>query len=99
MKPDLLELERPYNLVQPDRLVADVRHDQGWAPIAIFEERIRATDDVAGLRVMAATVYLNDRRLNAMHPENDKQYHLAALICAAVNALPELLMRGTGGSR
>ena len=97
MRKERIELERLYNLVQPDRLVVDVRHDQGWQPIAIFEERQKATDEQEGLRVMAATVYLNDQRLNAMHPENDKQYHLAQLICAAVNALPGLLMAAPEG--
>lgn len=86
-----LALERLYNLVQPARLVVDPRHDQGWQAIAIFEEKIKGTDEQAGLRVQAATVHPNDARLNALHPENEKQYHLAQLICAAVNALPELL--------
>ena len=89
-----LALERLYNLVQPSRLVADPRHDQGWQPIAIFEEVLRESEESDGLRVQAATVHLNDQRLNALHPENDKQYHFAQLICAAVNALPGLLREG-----
>lgn len=84
-----LRLQRLYNMVQPDKLRADVRHDQGWKPIAIFE--CRDENDETTLRVQCATVYLNDQRLNALHPENEKQYHLAELLCAAVNSLPEII--------
>lgn len=86
-----LRLERLYNLVQPDRIVTGLRSDGGYDPIALFEERIKATDDVDGLRVQIATVHRNDMRKQPTHPDNEREYHMAELLCVCVNALPDMI--------
>ncbi len=88
---DWLRLQRLYNLVQPDRLLTGVRDDGTYQPFAILEEKIRATDDEAGLRVQIATAYRNDQRKAPMHPDNDREYHMAELICACVNAIKPIM--------
>ena len=88
---DWLRLQRLYNLVQPDRLVTGLKHDDGYQPIAVFEERIKATDDEVGLRVQVATVYRNDQRKPSLHPDNEREYHMAELICACVNAIKPIM--------
>ncbi|MGQ0721038.1 MAG: hypothetical protein ACT4PE_05620 [Candidatus Eiseniibacteriota bacterium] len=88
---DWLRLQRLYNLVQPDRLVVGLKHDEGYQPIAVFEERIKATDDEAGLRVQVATVYRNDQSKPTTHPDNEREYHFASLICEAVNAIKPIM--------
>ena len=88
---DRMRLERLYNLVHPSYLVSGMRHDDGYEPIALFEQRIKATDEEDGLRVQIGTVYRNDQRLPSLHPDNEREYHFAQLICAAINALPDLL--------
>ena len=90
---DWLKLQRLYNLVQPDRLDVGLRDDgeRGYVPIGIFEERIKGTEEEAGLRVQVATVYRNDQRKPSTHPDNEREYHFAALICAAVNAIKPIM--------
>ena len=88
-KDERLRLERLYNLVRPSHLVTGLRDGDGYQPIALFEQKIKASDENAGLRVQVATVYRNDQTKPPTHPDNDREYHFAELLCAAVNALPE----------
>ena len=94
-----IKLERLWNLVQPGRITVDPRTDRGWKPIALFEEAIKATDEETGLRVQVGSVWPNDARLNPLHPDNEKQYHMANLIAESVNAMGRLLReRAQGGA-
>ena len=86
-----LRLQRLYNLVQPDRLITGLKHDDCYQPIAIFEERIKATDEQDGLRVQVATVYRNDQSKPSLHPDNEREYHMAELLCACVNSIKPIM--------